>query len=188
MVIAIPVWYLHPPSMVPTPSLPPQTEGLPMQIPVQAPTTPPPPTTGGNTTTTGGRRRKNEPIAPLPPRAQPPCALCEREGHPTNICPTLPKLHNLIQLPKATPLLATPPSTSTATTKSSTTCKKGLRTNFTCAICSEYGHYTHHFPALPQFHQTLAAVRHTSRPEPSQALPTDAHITDIHYISSSVPE
>jgi hypothetical protein len=72
--------------------------------------------------------------------------------------------------------------------QSSTTHKKGLRTNFACAICSEYGHYTHHFPALPQFHQTLATVRHTSLPEPSQALPTEAHITDIHYISSSVPE
>jgi hypothetical protein len=85
-------------------------------------------------------------------------------------------------------LLATPPSTSTATTESSTTCKKGLQTNFSCAICSKYGHYTHHFPSLPQFHQTLAAVHHTSLPEPPQALPTQAHITNIRYISLSVPE
>jgi hypothetical protein len=67
MVLSIPVWYLHPPTMVPTPSLPPQIEGLPMQIPVQAPTTPPSPPTSSNTTTTWGRQRKNNPIAPLPP-------------------------------------------------------------------------------------------------------------------------
>jgi hypothetical protein len=183
MVLSIPVWYLHPPAMVPSPSLPPQAEGIPMQIPVQAPATPPTPPAGGNTTT-GGRQRKNEVIAP--PRAQPPCTLCEREGHPTNRCPTLPELRNLIQLPRATPLLTTPPSTSATTTESSTTCKKGLQTNFTCAICLEYGHYTHHFPTLPQFHQTLAAVRQTSLPGPPQALPTVAHITDIRYVSSSV--
>jgi hypothetical protein len=39
MVLAIPVWYLHPPEMVPRPSLPPQ-EGLPMTIPILTPTTP----------------------------------------------------------------------------------------------------------------------------------------------------
>jgi hypothetical protein len=114
-------------------------------------------------------------------------ALCEREGHPTNRCPTLPELCNMIQLPRETTLLATPPSTSTATTESSTARNKGLRTKFACAICSEYGHYTHHFPALPQFHQTLATVRQTSQPEPSQPPLTKAHITDIRYISSSVP-
>jgi hypothetical protein len=32
MVLSILVWYLHPPAMVPQPSLPPQTEGIPMQI------------------------------------------------------------------------------------------------------------------------------------------------------------
>jgi hypothetical protein len=67
MVLTIPVWYLNPPYMVPTPSLPPQTEELLMQILVQASTTPPPPPTNDNIATTGGRRRKNEPIAPLPP-------------------------------------------------------------------------------------------------------------------------
>jgi hypothetical protein len=129
-----------------------------MQIPVQAPATPPSPPIGGNTTTTRGRGRKNDPIAPLPPQAQPHFTLCEREGHPTNRCPTLPKLHNLIQLPKETPLLTTPPSTSVATTESSTTHKKGLRTNLDCAICSKYDHYTHHCSALPQFCQTIIIV------------------------------
>jgi hypothetical protein len=88
MVLAIPVWYLHPPEMVPQPSLPPQG-GLPMTIPVLTPTTPilpnPP-------TTAGGRRKKKEPTAPLPPRIPPPCTLCEKEGHQTNDYPSLPEL------------------------------------------------------------------------------------------------
>jgi hypothetical protein len=50
MVLAIPVCYLHPPEVVPCPSLPPQ-EGLPMMILILTPTTPilpnPPATAGG---------------------------------------------------------------------------------------------------------------------------------------------
>jgi hypothetical protein len=72
--------------------------------------------------------------------------------------------------------------------ESSTTCNKGLQPNFPCSICSKYGHYTHHFPTLPRFCQTLVTVRLTSRPEPSQALPTDTNIMDIHHISSFIPE
>jgi hypothetical protein len=159
-----------------------------MQIPVQAPATPPSPPTASTTATVGGRRKKKEPTTPLPPRVQPPCTLCEREGHPTNRCPTLPELHNLIQLPRATTSLTTSPSTSSTTTTSSTTGSKGLRTKFTCAICSEYGHYTHHFPTLPQFLQTLAAVRQTFQQDPSPPPLSGTHVTDIHYVSSSVPE
>jgi hypothetical protein len=43
MVLAIPVWYLHPPEMVPQPSLPPQSEGILMQIPVLTLAMPPSP-------------------------------------------------------------------------------------------------------------------------------------------------
>jgi hypothetical protein len=39
MVLSILVWYLHLPVMVPQSSLPPQLEGIPMQIPVLTPTT-----------------------------------------------------------------------------------------------------------------------------------------------------
>jgi hypothetical protein len=56
-------------------------------------------------------------------------------GHPTNRCPTLPELRNLIQLPRETTLLTTPPSASTATPESSIAGNKGLRTKFTCDIC-----------------------------------------------------
>jgi hypothetical protein len=67
MVLSIPVWYLHPPTMVPTPSLPPQIEGLTMYIPIQALATPPSPPTSIKTTTTRDRRKKIKPIAALPP-------------------------------------------------------------------------------------------------------------------------
>jgi hypothetical protein len=52
-------------------------------------------------------RKKKDPTAPLPLRFHPPCALCEKDGHPTNKCPSLLKLRNLIQLPRATPPLDT---------------------------------------------------------------------------------
>jgi hypothetical protein len=133
--------------MVPQPSLPPQTEGIPMQIPILTPTIPSTPPLTNLPGTTGGRRKKKDPTSPLPPRVQPPCAICEKYGHPTNKCPSLPELRNLIQL-NQTPssfvtlasIIATSPNVSS----------KGLQTKFTCAICSEYGHYTHHCPMLPQ--------------------------------------
>jgi hypothetical protein len=67
MVLAILVWYLHPPMMVPQPSLPPQSEGILMQIPVLTPTTPPSPPIASTTAMAGGRRKKKDPTAPLPP-------------------------------------------------------------------------------------------------------------------------
>ena len=132
MVLAIPVWYLHPPEMVPRPQA-----GLPMTIPVLTPNTPTTPILPTPPVTAGGRRVKKEPIAPLPLRIPPPCALCDKEGHQTNNCPSLPELRNLIP-PNPIPS----PLTTTATTQPSSS--KGLKTKFACAICSEYGHYTHH--------------------------------------------
>jgi hypothetical protein len=165
MVLAIPVWYLHPPEMVPHPQA-----GLPMTILVLTPTTPILPTPPA---TAGGRRQKKEPTAPCPARIPPPCTLCDKEGHQTNNCPSLPELRNLIS-PNPTP---TPPIT-TATTQPSSS--KGLRTKFACAICSEYGHYTHHCPALPRFQQALVIIcqdfRTTHAPPrpPQQISPTFA--------------
>jgi hypothetical protein len=154
MVLAIPVWYLHPPEMVPRPQA-----GLPMTIPVLTPNTPiapilPTPLTPILPTppaTTGGRRVKKEPTAPCPPRIPPPCALCDREGHQTNNFPSLPELRNLIP-PNPTPT----PLTTTATTQPSSS--KELKTKCACAICSEYGHYTHHCPSLPRFRQALDII------------------------------
>jgi hypothetical protein len=57
------------------------------------------------------------------------------------------------------------------------------------AICSEYGDYTHHFPSLPHFHQTLvSSTPHICDQSPLSHSPLEAHIADIHYISSSVPK
>jgi hypothetical protein len=139
MVLAIPVWYLHSPEMVPRPQ-----EGLPMMIPIITPSIPVPPILPTPSATTGGRRQKKEPTTPLPPRIPPPCALCDKEGHQTNNFPSLPELRNLIP-PNPTP---TPPITIATTQPSSS---KGMKTKFACAICSEYGHYTHHCLALPRF-------------------------------------
>jgi hypothetical protein len=139
MVLAIPVWYLHPPKMVPRPQA-----GLPMTILVLTPNAPTTPILPTPPVTAGGRRANKEPTAPLPLRIPPPCTLCNKEGHQTNNFPSLPELQNLIP-PNPTPT----PLTTTATTQPSSS--KGLKTKFACAICSEYGHYTHHCPALPHF-------------------------------------
>jgi hypothetical protein len=126
MVLAIPVWYLHPPKMVPR-----LQEGLPMVIPVLTPTTPTTPILPTPPATAGGRRKQKEPTTPRPPCIPPPCALCEKEGHQTNNCPSLPELWNLIP-PNPTP--PTPVTTASATTPNPSS-SKGLRTKFACAIC-----------------------------------------------------
>jgi hypothetical protein len=63
MVLAILVWYLRPPEMVPRPQ-----EGLPMAIPVLTPTPPTTPILPTPPATAGGRRKQKEPTAPRPPR------------------------------------------------------------------------------------------------------------------------
>jgi hypothetical protein len=184
MVLAIPVWYLHPPEMVPR-----RHAGLPMTIPVLTPTplnTPilPTPTTPILPTppaTTGGRRAKKEPTAPRPPRIPPPCTLCDKEGHQTNNFPSLPELRNLIP-----PNPAPTPLTTTATLLPSSS--KELKTKCVCAICSEYGHYTHHCPSLPGFRQALDIVSRDFQNNPRPATASTTPVTDIHYVTTSINE
>jgi hypothetical protein len=184
MVLAIPVWYLHPPEMVPRPQA-----GLPMTIPILTPNTPiapilPTPLTPILPTppaTAGGRRAKKEPTTPRPPRIPPPCALCDREGHQTNNCPSLPELRNLIP-PNPTPT----PLTTTATTQPSSS--KELKTKCACAICSEYGHYTHHCPSLPRFWQALDIISRDFQNNPRPSTTSTTPVTDIHYVTTSVNE
>jgi hypothetical protein len=126
-----------------------------------------------------------DPIAALPPRVQPPCALCEKYGHPTNKFPTLPELRNLIPLNQTPSPLTTVASTAATSPNSSS---KGLRTKFTCTICLEYGHYTHHFPTLPHFRQTLVAVRQIFQNEPNPTTSSLPNIIHIHYVTTSVNE
>jgi hypothetical protein len=178
MVLAIPVWYLHPPEMVPR-----LQEDLPMAIPILTPTTLTTPILPTPPATAGGRKKQKEPTAPRPPRIPPPCALCEKEGHQTNNYPSLPELRNLIP-PNPTP--STPVTTASNTTPNPSS-SKGLRIKFACAICSEYGHYTHHFPALPHFRQTLAAVCENFQNNPRPTM-SSSNITDIRYVTTSVNE
>jgi hypothetical protein len=185
MVLEILVWYLHPPEMVPQPSLTPQMEGIPMTIPIPTPTIPSTPPLTNLPTTAGGRRKKKEPTAPLPPHVQPPCTLCEKDGHPTKKWPSLLELRNLIQPNKTPSPLTTVASTAAI---SPNTSSKGLRTKFACAICFEYAHYTHHFPALPQFQQTLVTVRQRFQHEHNPTTSSLPNITDIHYVTNSVNE
>jgi hypothetical protein len=152
-----------------------------MTIPVLTPTTPILPTPPA---TAGGRRKKKEPTAPLPPCIPPPCALCEKEGHQTNKCPSLPELRNLIPLNQ----IPTPPVTTASPTTTQPSSSKGLRTKFVCVICSEYGHYTHHCPALPRFRQTLAAVRQNFQNDPRPTTSSTTNITDIRYVTTSANE
>jgi hypothetical protein len=155
-----------------------------MMIPVLTPTTPTTPILPTPPATAGGRRKKKEPTTPLPPCIPPPCTLCEKEGHQTNNCPSLPELWNLIP-PNPTP--TTPTTTASPTTTTTASSSKGLRTKFACAICSEYGHYTHHFPALPRFQQTLAVVRQNFQNNPHPAT-SSSNITDIRYVTTTVNE
>jgi hypothetical protein len=152
-----------------------------MMIPVLTPTPPILPTPPA---TAGGRRKKKDPTAPLPPRIPPPCALCEKEGHQTNNCPSLPELQNLIPI-NQTPTTPTTTASPAATTQPSSS--KGLRTKFACTICSKYGHYTHHCPALPRFRQTLADVRQNFQNNPRPAM-SSSNITDIRYVTTTVNE
>jgi hypothetical protein len=107
--------------------------------------------------------------------------LCDKEGHQTNNCPSLPELWNLIP-PNPTPT----PLTTTATTQPSSS--KELKTKFACAICSEYGNYTHHCPSLPRFRKALDIVSRDFQNNPCPATSSTTPITDIRYITTSVNE
>jgi hypothetical protein len=88
--------------------------------------------------------------------------------------------------PNQTP--TTPATTASHTTITHPSSSKGLRTKYACAICSEYSHYTHHFPALPRFRKTLVAVRQNFQNNPCPATSSSTHITDIRYVTTSVNE
>jgi hypothetical protein len=90
-----------------------------MMISILTPTIPSTPPLTTPLATAGGRRKKKEPTTPLPPHVQPPCALCEKDGHQTNNCPSLPELRNLIPLNQTPSTLTTIASTAATTPHSS---------------------------------------------------------------------
>jgi hypothetical protein len=85
MVLAIPVWYLHPPEMVPQPSLPPQMEGIPMTIPILTPTIPSTPPLTNLLATAGGRERRRSPQLHFPHASNLlACYVRKMDTKPTN--------------------------------------------------------------------------------------------------------
>jgi hypothetical protein len=167
MVLAILVWYLHPPEMVPRPQ-----EGLPMMILVLTPTPPTTPILPTPLATSGGRRKKKEHNTPLPPRFPPPCALCEKEGHQTNNFPSLPELRNLIP-PNPTP---STPFTTASTTTTNPSSSKGLRTKF--VMCYMFRIWPLHSPLLST--AMISADVSGCTPElPEQ--PTPRHVLFKHH-------
>ena len=89
-------------------------------------------------------KRGKEMVTPTIQRESPVCAVCDIIGHPTHICLELDELKPLLGSEKD---ITTPRSYK----KEPTTKGKGkaLCTNHACALCSNYGHYTHHFPEIP---------------------------------------
>jgi len=83
IVISIHLWYLDPPSMVLVPYLSLQLVTFPMQSMVQTPTLPTGHTVRGKYTNKGGKKKKDG--STPQPRVQPPCALCAKIKHPTNL-------------------------------------------------------------------------------------------------------
>ena len=72
------------------------------------------------------------------------CAICDVVDHPTHIFPDLDDLKLLLSSKVD---IVTPHSRK----KEPTTKGKGkaLCTNHACALCGNYGHYTHHCPQIP---------------------------------------
>ena len=83
----------------------------------------------------------------------PPYVLCEVVGNHTNMCPKLDELKGLLHAPKV--LVNPPPPTRENTTLAR---NKALHINHACAICTKYGHYTHHFPKIPRYQNALGAL------------------------------
>jgi hypothetical protein len=78
------------------------------------------------------------------------------------------------------------PLTTMVTTQPSS--RKELKTKSACAICSKYGHYTHHCPSLPRFRQALDIVSRDFQNNPRPATSSTTPITDIQYVTTSVNE
>ena len=91
----------------------------------------------------------------------PSCAICDVVGHPTHIFPELDELKPLLNS-KAD--ITTPCSSK----KEPATKGKGkaFHANHACTICSNYGHYTHHFPEIPRYRDTLHAIEGSYQEDP----------------------
>ena len=107
-------------------------------------------------------KRRKKAVIPTMQRESSAYAICDVTGHPTHICPELDELK---------PLLGCEAGTSTRhshkkelATKST---GKPLHTNHACTVCDTYGHYTHHFPEIPWYRDTLHTSERSYQEDPS---------------------
>ena len=95
-------------------------------------------------------------------KESPVCAICNVIGHPTHIFPELDKLK---------PLLGSEAGITTPRFHKKEPATKGkgkaLRSNHTCTICRNYGHYTHHCPKISRYRDALHAIKRSYQEDPS---------------------
>lgn len=108
-----------------------------------------------------GKKKKKKGETSNSSRELQPCALCEVVGHPTNI---YYELYELKYIMYASKNLITPNPPKIA--KDMPFRNKVLHTNHACAICVEYGNYTHHFPEIPRYRGMPSALVQASINEP----------------------
>ena len=127
-------------------------------------------------------------VPPSPPKRAPsPCALCFIYGHATHQCHEFPILkHNhpahAVTDDQSIPIVQV---SILGVTKQ---CNNNLHTNYACALCGFYGHYSHTCSELPKFRTTLADLHGQSHPTPmEEVLPPATMIkgaASIWYLST----
>ena len=113
----------------------------------------------GGTNKKPGNSNTSRPVmmipTPIPTRTIPPFALCDLSGHATNNCPSLPELLELMNVDDLE-LDASTLVVYVSLPELSSKRNKSLWTNHPCALCDNFGHYSHHCPQLLQFRAALA--------------------------------
>lgn len=90
-----------------------------------------------------------------------PCILYEEFRHLTHICHEIDELKTIMNASR-TLVAPTPPKGA----KVIPLCNKEVCTNHVCTICDKYGHYTHHYPNIPEIQKTLKVLIQTNDNEP----------------------
>ena len=110
------------------------------------------------------------PTPPKPPKPSTPCALCDVVGHATNNFPELSHIKSVVS--------DTFPESNNpkvhVTLPESAHIKESLRTNHPCDLCDIYDHYSHHYPSLEYFRNTLQVIHEldVARSDSTSPLPT----------------
>ena len=92
------------------------------------------------------------------PRPTPTCTLCDIQGHATQNCMELHLLRTHMDGIEETDGAPVVTILDPRVVKN-----KSLRTNHPCVVCDLYGHYSHHFPKLPEYRSALRNLQKHSR-------------------------